>query len=1070
MIDYNEVELFAQLANQQISNGAVEDVLRHLLSTHLNAMFPQSPYWIQAHADGTEKYLHFSDENGVARGGYADVVVGKTAIEYEKNLTISTIFAEGYKQVKEYCAGLYNQGIRENDILGILSDTVRWYGYSISIVGEATNGVFGVNNIVLNELAFVDLSIGTELEFEKFGMFIDKFLDRVQMYPLEASRLATDFGMESNFYCRNIEALAAIVSRAMSENERYADLIKRVWQNFIAYLGASDFGEFSQEVYVNELYLVTVAKVIGANIISKKPLISNEEEIIRILNGKYFEANNISNLVDYDYFGWLNSAPYVSDIARYAINIQRQLSSYDFTEFINQDLFGALLAQLAKKEHRLLLGQEFTPHWVAQDMVHKSLQRLNTEPCVLDMCCGSGIFLIETIKYVRSQYNIEPDSYDDIKDKVIFSCVTGFDIDPLAIMLAKVNWVMAMNDLFQLHRGQIIIPIYHADSMFTTTPITESMTDDGASDVLLRFDEQTIVLPSLLMTPEYKKAYDSLLNSSYHIAMIRAKGQESELQDEFVSRLIEKAENDSDVSFAPDFSIQVINGAHDLIIQLERMQREGRNGIWYFILNNSYRPSLVRNQFNCILSNPPWLAMSRLADNPYKAALAAKSERFGIKPMGASHLHTELATTFLLNAVEKYLTDEGICYCVMPGSLLGGYNHERIRRRNYVNIETPVQLAIDDIWELPKLTFKNKAIVLGGKKANVDAVISGRIYENSENYLECQYVLKLQGTRSAWVVSTFNEGLEELLVENPLTFNQGADLFPRTLLFHKFVHQDNGNWQFGRIMPNDEKYYLINECKKTIGSDLETTNFEDAYLYKALISKHLSPFYICEPDDIIIPGRREGDVWYGLLEQDFALMNDSTRNVFEQMQILMEKSLETWLLEDINIRSKLSKQRFSDEGWLIISNAGGKNPCAAYVPLNRMQCSRLVIDQTLYWYVANSEDEAKYIVGLLNSRALAELIMDFQPQGEFGQRHIHTIPYKVMPRYDNDNPMHEHLVLKTEILMNEYYALCNEEELTNLFMPSSGSLPSRRKRLQKAISGLPSYEEYEEACRFVLLG
>ena len=184
----------------------------------------------------------------------------------------------------------------------------------------------------------------------------------------------------------------------------------------------------------------------------------------------------------------------------------------------------------------------------------------------------------------------------------------------------------------------------------------------------------------------------------------------------------------------------------------------------------------------------------------------------------------------------------------------------------------------------------------------------------------------------------------------------------------------------------------------------------------------------------------------------------------------MEKSLETWLLEDINIRSKLSKQRFSDEGWLIISNAGGKNPCAAYVPLNRMQCSRLVIDQTLYWYVANSEDEAKYIVVLLNIRALAELIMDFQPQGELGQRHIHTIPYKVMPRYDNDNPMHEHLVLKTEILMNEYYALCNEEELTNLFMPSSGSLPSRRKRLQKAISGLPSYEEYEEACRFVLLG
>ena len=70
------------------------------------------------------------------------------------------------------------------------------------------------------------------------------------------------------------------------------------------------------------------------------------------------------------------------------------------------------------------------------------------------MCCGSGVFLIETIRKVREKYAINTRDYDVAKDEVVFSCVMGFDIDPLAVMLAKVNWVMFMRDLFPYHNGQ----------------------------------------------------------------------------------------------------------------------------------------------------------------------------------------------------------------------------------------------------------------------------------------------------------------------------------------------------------------------------------------------------------------------------------------------------------------------------------------------------------------------------------------------------------------------------------------------------------------------------------------
>lgn len=1072
MINNEELYLYAQAAQHQINNGALEDALRHLLSTSLTSVFPDRPHWIQVHADRSETRLHFLDENNVVKQGFADAVVGKTAIEYEKNLNVQAIFQEGYAQVKEYCAGLYNQGIQVDEIYGILSDTVRWYGYKVTITGKPQHGLYGVNNIVLNQADFIDLSTATELEFHKFELFVNKYLNRVQIYPLEASALVRDFGMDSSFYHRNIAIFTDLVNRAMIEKPNYAELVKRVWQNFVAYLGASDYGNFSQQTYINEFYLVTVAKIICANVINKTPIISDEQAVLRILNGRYFESRSISNLVDYDYFGWLNNEPYAAEIAECAINIQRQLTSYDFSSYTDQDLFGELLAQLANREHRLLLGQEFTPHWVAKAMVDQSLNRIpeNEEPRFLDMCCGSGVFLIEAIKAVRERFDIRPDSFDERKDCVAFSCVTGFDIDPLAVMLAKANWVLAMNDLFGLHHGQIVIPIYHADSMFVATPITEKIPEDGTESIVLRFDENEIVLPALLVTPEYKKVYDSFMNRCYNLAMVRAQDPETELDEAIVERLIDNVKRESEVDLSDELIGQLRGGANDLIIQLECMQREGRNGIWYFILSNSYRPGLASHQFNCIVSNPPWLAMSKLADNPYRAMLKTRSEEYGIQPPGASHLHTELASTFLLGAIDKYLIEDGVWYCVMPGSLLSGYNHERLRREEYRGSAIPVSMLIDEIWELPKLTFKNKAIVLGGKKGgNRNAVsINGRVYEDKTTFVANQFVLKVQGRRSAWADSQRTIDVEDLINTNPMIFKQGADVMPRTALFHEFERQANGNWRFEEIVPTSQSYYLINQRKSEEGIELTATDFENEYIYKCLTSKLMSPFYVADPANVIMPGRKENGTWHALQNQDLVLMNVSTRNFFEQIQGILKKSLQRWWEDTINYRGKLSQQNFSQGNWLILSNAGGKNPCAAYISLENCDRSRLIIDQTLYWYLVNSEEEAKYIVGILNSNSLAEAIIDFQPQGEFGQRHIHTLPYKIMPRFDSENPAHQDIVSKTEALIAECAILYTQREWEALLNPNSGSLSSRRKRQQRAIRTLNSYEEYENACKAVL--
>lgn len=233
--------------------------------------------------------------------------------------------------------------------------------------------MYGPDNIELTQTAVVDLSQETDEEFRRFEVFVSQFLDREQSRLLNASTLVTDFGMDSSFYSQNISVFRDTIIRAMSEKPDYAALIQQVWQNFIAYLGVSDYGRFSVETYINEFYLVTVAKIICVNVMAGEPVISDTNEIKKILNGEYFTRQNVFNLVDYDYFGWLNNSPYVEQIVGSVVKLQHRLVAYDFSRVGETDIFGRLLAQLANKEHRLMLGQEFTPHWVAQDIVEYNM-------------------------------------------------------------------------------------------------------------------------------------------------------------------------------------------------------------------------------------------------------------------------------------------------------------------------------------------------------------------------------------------------------------------------------------------------------------------------------------------------------------------------------------------------------------------------------------------------------------------------------------------------------------------------------------------------------------------------
>ena len=94
-------------------------------------------------------------------------------------------------------------------------------------------------------------------------------------------------------------------------------------------------------------------------------------------------------------------------------------------------------------------------------------------------------------------------------------------------MLAKVNWIMTMRDLFPSHFGSITVPIYHADSLFVATPITHRMPTQGEDYYVLTLNRQQIRVPAFLFSPAYQRVFDSFISKVYRLAMARARQEET---------------------------------------------------------------------------------------------------------------------------------------------------------------------------------------------------------------------------------------------------------------------------------------------------------------------------------------------------------------------------------------------------------------------------------------------------------------------------------------------------------------------------------------------------------------
>jgi len=1052
---------------------ANEQALRDNLTSHLRGIFPNGEWWVTEHINLCEHKLGYSTASKTKRG-FVDNLVGATAIEYEPDLARK--HREGYSQVREYCAGLLQSGVAQDLVIGVLSDTVQWESYEVESFAWSKDA-FGRDTVVdtsvtlkpIDQLRLQDASIASARLLIDFWR---RYLGRQGARRLEAATIARDLGLQSKFFKTSYVDLKIAIDTQLNSRPRYAFVLQDLWKKFVGFVsGSRNPVEFDAASYAAELYVLTLTKLVLANVLSGKALHSTEEELQQILNGVFFETLHIKNFVEYDYFGWLNEAGAVEHLLPVARQIQNDVLAYDYRSPPEEDLFGHFLLELPSVQQRILLGQQWTPAWLAAKVVKWTFDNLpgGQDPALLDMCCGSGTMVVQALKLRKTQLapNLTPqERYEQLR-----FTITGFDIDPLAVMLAKASWLLAARDALQPPNEieSIFIPIYNADSLMRVTGVSESI-DAGLERgiVQLEFADQSIDLPAFLVGPACQRQFDALLDQCYPFALSLAEREEVATPADILD-IVHNSGFESVSGLQPDQFTEVVVFAARFVAAVSLLHADGRNGIWAFVLKNSYRPALVAGQFNGLVSNPPWMALSKLADNPYASFLGNKAKELNVSPAGSSSHQTELATVFLLHAVERFLCNGAAYACILPETVLNGLHQEKFRRGKYLSAtKRPVPMSVEEIWRADAFDT-NKAVVLCGHRDEeaeaVDGALPGKIVSPLADIVVAFHVVLAAG-HQIW------SECQPSLVPNghgDSRFGQGADVFPRRIWFHSVEPVAGDRYFLKRIEARSPFEHLVSDEKKGTDFVVPSRRIRSQCFQEVLLSKHLAPFHMSRPDKALLPFARDpGTPWRHLAPNEMsrdadldAVMKACLTKFSEAMPKQLATAQSAFAYVNTK-RQKLHRQGFAPGELLIAYPASGSDLCAAMI---LVQSSTLIIDQTLYCAPVATEDEAFFLLGMLNSPQINEAITPFQSSGIQTERHIHKLPFLFIPRFDADDECHLEVSQVTRQLQREFdetsAAIASE-------LDPRPTLASRRRAIRKFVVGLPSYDLYVLVCESVL--
>ena len=185
----------------------------------------------------------------------------------------------------------------------------------------------------------------------------------------------------------------------------------------------------------------------------------NEDDPARLLSGEALANAGVNGAVESDFFDWI-----VADAAgeKLVRRVMAHVRRFRLAE-VESDVMKTLYKSLIDREQRHGLGEYYTPDWLAAKMARHAIDR-PLEQKVLDPACGSGTFLFHAIRRFLAEAE-ESGTPRELRAREAARIIAGIDIHPVAVIIARVCFLLALAPVLAARRGNLKVPVYLGDAL-----------------------------------------------------------------------------------------------------------------------------------------------------------------------------------------------------------------------------------------------------------------------------------------------------------------------------------------------------------------------------------------------------------------------------------------------------------------------------------------------------------------------------------------------------------------------------------------------------------------------------
>ena len=1008
-------------------SGLLERPRKERFLNLLQVLFPEKAREIAKITMGAETSVLIRGTEAVSRGAI-DTFFGDLIIEFEKKLPEKKTEAE--RQLKKYCSGIWNKEKKPRNYICIATDGIYWQTYAP--VSEKLSR-FTPQDIELKEKELIELD-DTPARAKDFYYWLSRTFFREGIIKPTVAEFTRSFGIEGYLYDGVIKEI-----RRAFKGVKEKPSVKLAYDQWARYLRYT-YGrlETTDDLFCRHTYLTVLARfIVWAALRDRTEAVKSHGMLIkRLLTGKYFEGLQIKNLVDKDFFYWVASRKAEEMLMDTWLELLNEFFAYDFDE-IDEDLFKGVYQELVDPEDRHDLGEYYTPDWLCESII----QSLNDErkkrkkkgfPSMLDPTCGSGSFLRAGITaLIKTEKKKPGKKFEQQRNKesllkVILNNVKGIDIHPLAVTISKANYVLGLKDILGARKGPVEIPVYLADSLFSWA---EKENENGKSKQLrlrpkthaIKLNDKEYVFPDVVFNN--KTLFDNLIRMAANSAEKKAAGKRGDSKGSyahFLGKITKPRITAGDIE-------TIAREMFELTQHLAEKIKKNEDTIWAFILRNNYAPAFLKEQFDIVFGNPPWITFNSIAEPVYQEEIRKFGiDRYGVAPRDQKlRTHMEIATVFLVHSVATYLKPGGLLGFVMPRSLFSADHHAEFRKESF-----KADCNIIEYWDLEKikpLFNVPAAVVIAEKKPpGRKTTYPARVYkaklpsknlslEEAKDYLEFNEI-KLWFSRLGGRTALTREKLETTGKPYYIDkFRQGATIVPRNFYFIESPSEEDLQREILFVRTDPEQARTAKQPYK--GVFLEG-NIEREFLYRTAIAKHVLPFFVREPAWVVLPvlkgngvyelktaeelgeaGYPEAAEWFAEAEEHWNRLRGA-------------KARKQGLYERVNYQNELMSQD-PIQKFLSLYNSSGTNLSAALITHEQFK-DALYVDSTLFKYYPKSLQEGSYLTGIMNSEFIDDAIKPFQARGLLGPRHIQKKVLEIpFPKFNGNDSLHAEIAAVT---------------------------------------------------------